>query len=980
MGSLSCSSLRVRLVVLVVIAILPAMGATLYTGLKERYHFRYHGFEDALMVAQSASSVQERVIENSRQILFTLSQLPQVYQLDPVESSTILANVLEKFTNFTGIFVAKPSGEVIASAPVLYQPLNISTRHFYKSLIQNLDFVIGEYQIGVLTGKSVLSLAYPVLDERGQLKAILFAGLDLTWLNNDFAKTKLPDGSVLTVIDHNGTILLRSPYPKEFIGESMADSSFFNAMKNDREGVKEALGLDGITRLYGFKTIGHPFGNIYVSVGIPKKIVFAEADQGTKRNLTWLAMAGILALIVVWFGGDIILIRSVNRLLMATKLLTAGNLSIRASGGWGKGEIAQLAQSFDQMAESLQRREEENKQAQAALRWSEERLKLQIERMPIGCILWDTDFRVVSWNPAAEKNFGFSAEETLGEKPYGFIVPKEVQSHVDRIWKRLLEGDETAHSINENLTKDGRTIICEWFNTPIKEDNGAVIRVLSMVQDITERKQMEEFLWLTQFSVDHSVMPIIWVGEDGRFLYSNEEFCRLLGYTHEELPYMTLLDIDSQVSEEVWRKQWLNIKQKGSLKFESTHRTKNGRFVPVSVVTNYMEYKGKEQQIAFISDITEQKRSEEQLKKQMNRMAALRMIDMAITGSLDLRVTLNVFLDQCIAQLRIDVADILLLDPYTHKLVYFAGHGFRTEAFKHTSLSLGEGYGGQAAAERRIIHVTNIIEEPECSLVKSPLLSEEGFVSYYGVPLIAKGYVKGVLEVFHRSPLNPDQDWFDFLEALANQAAIAIDNAALFMDLQCLNTELLLAYDTTLEGWSRALDLRDKETEGHSKRVTEMTLRLARTLGIHDKDLIHMRRGALLHDIGKMGIPDSILLKPGPLTDEEWQIMRTHTILAYRLLSPVRFLQSALDIPYCHHEKWDGTGYPRGLKEEEIPIAARIFAVIDVWDALSSERPYRSPWPEEKVFRYIQEEAGKHFDPKIIEMFLKMMKNEEANI
>jgi putative nucleotidyltransferase with HDIG domain len=207
---------------------------------------------------------------------------------------------------------------------------------------------------------------------------------------------------------------------------------------------------------------------------------------------------------------------------------------------------------------------------------------------------------------------------------------------------------------------------------------------------------------------------------------------------------------------------------------------------------------------------------------------------------------------------------------------------------------------------------------------------------------------------------------------LARQAAIAIDNTELFNGLQRSNAELVLSYDTTLEGWSRALELRDRETEGHTQRVTEMTLRLARALGMSDKELSHARRGALLHDIGKMGVTDAILLKPGPLTDEEWDIMRQHPQFAYEMLSPIAYLRPALDIPYCHHEKWDGTGYPRGLKGEEIPLAARIFAVVDVWDALRSDRPYRPAWPKEKALEHIRAGSGTHFDPKVVEAFLEM--------
>jgi len=190
-----------------------------------------------------------------------------------------------------------------------------------------------------------------------------------------------------------------------------------------------------------------------------------------------------------------------------------------------------------------------------------------------------------------------------------------------------------------------------------------------------------------------------------------------------------------------------------------------------------------------------------------------------------------------------------------------------------------------------------------------------------------------------------------------------------------LNIELLVAYDKTIEGWSRALDLRDKETEGHTERVTEMTIQLARAAGLDEETLKHVWRGGMLHDVGKLGIPDAILLKPDKLTEVEWEIMRMHPVYAYEWLSSIAYLQPALDIPYCHHEKWDGTGYPRGLKGEEIPLSARIFAIVDVWDALTSDRPYRKSMEAREAWEYILSQPGKHFDPQVFELFSSVFSN-----
>jgi PAS domain S-box-containing protein/putative nucleotidyltransferase with HDIG domain len=280
-----------------------------------------------------------------------------------------------------------------------------------------------------------------------------------------------------------------------------------------------------------------------------------------------------------------------------------------------------------------------------------------------------------------------------------------------------------------------------------------------------------------------------------------------------------------------------------------------------------------------------------------------------------------------------------------------------------------KGYAGRAALERSIVHIPDLAKEHD-NFLRGILLAGEGFVSYYGVPLIAKGQVMGVLEVFQRIQLVHDNEWLDFLKALAAQAAIAIENVTLFDNLQRSNTELFQAYDATIEGWSRALELRDNETEGHTQRAADLTVKLARLFGLSDAELVQVRWGALLHDIGKMGIPDKILFKRGTLTEAEWVVMKKHTIFAHEMLSPIRYLRLALDIPCAHHEKWDGTGYPFGLKGEQIPLVARIFAVVDVWDALRSDRLYHASWSVEKVREHLRSLAGTHFDPHVVNVCL----------
>jgi PAS domain S-box-containing protein len=225
--------------------------------------------------------------------------------------------------------------------------------------------------------------------------------------------------------------------------------------------------------------------------------------------------------------------------------------------------------------------------------------------------------------------------------------------------------------------------------------------------------------------------------------------------------------------------------------------------------------------------------------------------------------------------------------------------------------------------------------------------------------------------------LSPMDTGFDnmiicVIRDITHRKRLQDEMADLLDDLRASNRELLMAYEFTLHGWAKALELRDGKTEGHTQRVTEMTVHLARAVGVEEDRIGDIRRGALLHDIGKLGIPDSILLKSGPLTEEEWHIMRQHPRYAYELLSAIPYLRSALDIPYHHHEHWDGSGYPNGLQGEAIPLPARLFAVVDEWDALRTDRPYRRAWPEDKVRRYLRQQAGKHFDPQIVQQFLQI--------
>ncbi|HCB01303.1 MAG TPA: hypothetical protein DEP19_02880, partial [Anaerolineae bacterium] len=343
------------------------------------------------------------------------------------------------------------------------------------------------------------------------------------------------------------------------------------------------------------------------------------------------------------------------------------------------------------------------------------------------------------------------------------------------------------------------------------------------------------------------------------------------------------------------------------------------------------------------------------------KVEALVGVGSAINSTLGLKRVLEEVMDSIIALMNAERGFLMLKDESGVMIPQIARGMAQTDLLKD-SFAISNSIIKRVADTGEAVLTTNAQEDPRFDQQAS--VAAYHLLSILCAPLKVKDVLIGVIYVDNRAQSGIfHNDDLEIISSFSNQAAVAIENARLFDGLKSSNEELQIAYQATLKGWVRALDLRDKETEGHTQRVTSLTLKLATAMGIEGDNLIHIERGALLHDIGKMAIPDGILLKPGGLTTEERSLIEKHPVYAYEMLNPIKFLQPALDIPYCHHEKWNGTGYPRGLRAEQIPLAARIFAVADVWDALVSDRPYRKGLDPRDVKEKIKADAGSHFDP-----------------
>lgn len=363
-------------------------------------------------------------------------------------------------------------------------------------------------------------------------------------------------------------------------------------------------------------------------------------------------------------------------------------------------------------------------------------------------------------------------------------------------------------------------------------------------------------------------------------------------------------------------------------------------------------------------------------QRQLASIQALHNIDTAIIESIADQGVFDMTLDTIIQQLGIDAASILYRDPKEGKFELLSARGVSTATILAMA-NCNENSLARQALEKGKPYITGRLAEGKSCEARERLLAE-GMNVFCAIPLSSKDEALGVLELFSRRPFDPAVEWNEYLAMFVGQVTIAFNNMEMVRKLERSNEGLVKAYDATIETLSFALDLKDHGTNWHSKRVTELTMLLARSMGIAGDGLSQVWRGAMLHDIGKIGIPDRILLKPGALDDEEMAAMRKHTVYAYQMLSHIDYLAQAIDIPYAHHEKWDGSGYPRGLSGEAIPLAARVFAVIDVYDALTSDRPYRPAWTAERALAEIRAQAGRHFDPAVVEAFFALLATEEG--
>ena len=682
-----------------------------------------------------------------------------------------------------------------------------------------------------------------------------------------------------------------------------------------------------------------------------------------------------------------------------------------------KDRLARLGQA---VANALQqkRQRDERLAAQTSLRESEERFRRLAENAPDPIYhyyyLPEPHFEYV--NPALADLTGYTPEECYANPNlfYEIVLPED----------RVLDA-EAARADQENrpfarrwLCKDGRVIWVERRNVRVFDESGRLLAVEGIARDVTDRiKHQRELETIASVSAalrtapdraslittildqvdsllqaDGSAMSLkepnsddlVTVLANGKLAPINGVFTPAgLGLSgHAMQTGQLYVTQDYATDPFAYRKDLF-----GSIRALACAPliTQDQKIGVLMVTRQNMIDDHEARLLTLIANIAanaiQRTTLHEATRRNARQMAAVSEIGRVLSEKLD-RALIFKHLDHYLYDLIPGIGSIFISSYDPERQQFTCEYASVEEKPRDTSglppapLEL-PGHGTQS--EVIYSHQPLIINDLEARLLRLgtavTLVGEEGPLPQSGLyaPMLVRDRVMGVVQVQSVRANHFTVEDAEAISLVANTAAAAIENARLLEDLQRSNQDLLKAYDTTLEGWARALDLRDHETEDHTRRVAELTVRLGQLMGLSGDDLVNLQRGALLHDFGKIGIPDGILLKAGPLTPDEMEIMRRHPQYIYDLMQPIEYLRGALDVPYCHHEKWDGSGYPRGLQGKAIPLLARIFAVVDVWDALRSDRSYRRAWSEADALAYIRDQSGQHFDPAVVEAFLKMV-------
>lgn len=1057
------TSLQARLLLIVLLALIPAFGLTLYNANEQRRLAANSARHQLTQWARQAQINQHQLIVATHQLLLSLAELPAIREQGPIPCNELLA-AIKTYPYYANLGVMDRNGTIVCSAVSTMLPVHLNERPYLRRVLETPSVPVGEFEIGVLATEPTINIAIPLVNEHTQTVGLIFAALDTNWFDTFAQDANLPPNATLLIIALNNSLITRAP--------TTAHNAQFRMSNLDVQVLTQAPDLtatipdlDGVTRLYvALASETLPNQTTWVGIGVPVAAAYAQADQLLWRTLIALTLAGWVATTTAWVFGKTFILQPVENLIDTAKQLRAGNLTARASS-FRSGELASLAHTFNEMASELQSRDEQRAHAQAAereqrtfaesLREIASALNSTLDYDQVLDRILDSVGRVVLHDTSNIMLFEAGAARVVRSRGYShfssddWIMTQRFDLHQFENMRKALAPDSPANLISDTRDNPAWVDLAEarWIRShlavPIRT-KGRVIGILNLDSATPGFFTVAHASRLQVFA-DQAAIAL----ENARLLRESQarasQFAALyatasdLAAPQRALPLLLNTIIERAVAllnsfggaVYLYRADLDELElvtQKG-IALPNNFRVKSGAGVVGLVadkrhsiiVDDYQVWHARMPQLdthairavigvpmlyggeligvltvaergtstrrfseadthllalfaGLAASAVQNARLFQETRTRAEQLALLYDAGLALNSVLEPHAQLEFLFKIMMQALHADRAEFLRYMPETNSLQIELAIGFspavQTDLHKlDLPLTNTNGVVTWVASQRIPLYLPDVHDEPRWILIDPQVASG------LWVPVENGKNLLGVLAVLstQRNAFTPEDERLMVL--FANQVAVALSNARLFQDLRQSQHELSRAYDATLEGWSRALDLRDEETEGHTRRVTELSVQLAHALNLTPEQIEHIRRGALLHDIGKMGIPDRILFKPGPLTDAEWAIMKKHPEYAAELISAIEYLRPALDIPKYHHERWDGQGYPYGLAGDAIPLAARIFAIADIWDALLSHRPYRDPWTKSQVTLHIASLAGTHLDPTIVSVFLQVMHN-----
>jgi len=928
------TSIRFQLLLLVIVSMLPALAIVIYSGIDRRTSDIEQEKRRIISAVQDLSQEHEHAMVATRQLLKTLAMLPEVQNRRVGACNLLFAGLLKENSLYANIFAADAAGNVFAGA-LPFSPFHIQDRKYYRDVMRTGDFAVGEYRLGRRSGRQVLPCAYPVRDTRGRITAVVIAGIDLARYGEMLDIKQMSPGSVLSLSDHHGIRLYRNPDPLRLAGKPDTPEMLRMMSGPADNGLFVASGMDGVKKMYAYRRFhlrpGDP-AYLYMRVGVPETYTMNKANSHLLLNVILLCIAFLAAMTSAWFIGKTIIARRIERLAAAAERIGAGNLATRSELPYRDDELGRLSHSFDEMAAGLESGQAAQRQSEETLRRSEEKYRLVVENVD-QTILIVQDGIIQFVNQGGALLTGYDLAALTGSDYTEYIHPEDRQLVLENYRKRLRGESLTQKYPFRILTRAGDIKWVEIHAVAISWEGRTA--TLNFLSDITARRhadmilrQREERFRTILEEIEDGYQE---VDLQGNYTFVNQSFCRIFGYDEDEMigKNFRLFAADEDIAAGIYKIYHQMFQTGDPIKqAEWDIITKDGARRTLEFFASLLrDEEGR--RIGFrgiVRDVTDRRLAEEQYRSIANSSQ---------TGFYILQD-----------------GKICFANPHIPN------------------------YSGYLEAVLYGVEIINFVHPEDREMVRnnaSEMLRGNRTAPYEYRIVDKNGRIKWLMETVTSITYRGKQ------AVLGNTMEITDKKEAEAVLTETLS-RLHRATASIIDVIVMAVESRDPYTAGHQKRVARLARAIAMEMGLPMEVCEGILMAGSIHDLGKISIPSEILSMPRRLTDMEYNLIKTHAEKSYQILKEVEFAWPIAEIVYQHHERLDGSGYPRGLKGDEICLEARILAVADTVEAMGTHRPYRPSMGIAAALTVIEEQRGRLYDTQVADVCLRLFREKNFHL